>query len=214
MKKPLLTLRDAALPEPQFRRLLRAIRGLKDERLSSTYQTTFWFPLGTEPSNLVEEAVLSLRPLIPMPKGVTGVEWWLSRMRTDDVRVDFHQDRDEKLALAGGPLKHPAVSSLLYLNAVKGGALVVTEQLPDEENPSLAPQPLDGDLAAPKRNRLVHFAGNLTHGVLDAGNGVPGARKSPRGSLRLAVVMNWWDRQPTDLRSFKGGRIYRGLRSA
>jgi hypothetical protein len=46
--------------------------------------------------------------------GARGVEWWLSRMWTHDVRVDFHRDRDERLALAGGPARHPRLSSVLF----------------------------------------------------------------------------------------------------
>ena len=112
----LVRIHEPALPEALFRRLLRAVQRVGDERLRHTYQTTFWFDLRTPPSSVVEEAALALRERIPGGDRIAGVEWWLSRMSPNDVRVDFHQDRDERLALAGGPLVHPTTSS------VPGGA--------------------------------------------------------------------------------------------
>ena len=99
---PLVLPIDGALPAVLFRRLARAVRALGSEGLRATYQTAFWFDLGA-PSCVVEEAGLALRPLVRGARvagarrggAVAGVEWWLSRMRTSDVQVDFHQDRDE-----------------------------------------------------------------------------------------------------------------------
>ena len=118
-------------------------------------------------------------------------------MSPNDVRVDFHQDRDERLALAGGPLVHPTTSSVLFLNRVKGGALAVTSELPCEENPALAPEHLDFDLVLPRPNRFAVFAGDLTHGVLDANNDIPVRRLPGTARRRLTIPINWWDHRPT-----------------
>jgi hypothetical protein len=207
----LIHLQDDALPIALFRRLRGGVRGLGDEHLRSTYQKTFWFEFG-QASSFVEEAVASLRPLLPdVP--LVGVEWWLSRMTTNRIRVDFHKDRDEKRSLRGGSLRHPRFSSVLFLNRVKGGALAVTAQPPVPENPCSVPMPLDADLAAPRANRLVWFDGNLTHGVLDASNQVPGSSHRSQGELRLSIVMNWWRRPPMDVPSFAGSGIYAALRA-
>jgi hypothetical protein len=211
----LITFHEDALPAALFRDLLRRVRGLGDERLRQTYQTTFWFDLSgpgsePEPTNVAEQAILALRPKLPA-RGIAGVEWWLSRMRTTDVRVDFHQDRDEKLALAGGPLIHPRLSSVLFLNRVKGGLLAVTQELPCEDNPSKAPEVLDLELAAPHPNRFVVFRGNLTHGVLDANNQIPDRLLPGKPPLRLALIMNWWHQRPTGVPRFSERRLYRGL---
>lgn len=206
----LITRYDDALPEPLFRSLLRRVRALRNERLRQTYQTTFWYDF-SEPTNLVEQVALTLRPRIPDLRRIAGVEWWLSRMRTTDVQVDFHQDRDEKLALAGGPLRHPRFSSVLFLNRVRGGLLAVTEELPCEDNPSLAPERHDFDLAAPRPNRFVVFRGDLTHGVLDANNEIPHRRLPGPARMRLAVILNWWDRRPTDIPTYAETRLYRPL---
>jgi hypothetical protein len=210
--RPLVSLVDRCLPPPLFRRLARAVRTLGTEGLARTYQTTFWFDLG-HPAALPEEAVLALRARVPALRApsIAGAEWWLSRMRTSDVRVDFHRDRDEVLFRRTGRLAHPALSSILFLNRCRGGLLAVTARAPDERNAALAPAPLDGDLVRPWPNRFVFFAGDVTHGVLDADNAVPHRRLAPPTPLRLALVVNWWSRRPTDVPRFADTRRYRAL---
>lgn len=189
------------------------MRALGTERLRSTYQTTFWFDLrGDAPGCLPELAATHLRALLPESrKRIIGVEWWLSRMRTTDVRVDFHQDRDEKLALRTGQLIHPRWSSVFFLNRCRGGVLAVTDALPNEENDSKAPDRLDLDLVAPKPNRFAIFDGTLTHGVLDSRNQIPTTPRPGKGPLRLAVIFNWWHRRPEGIPTWSETRIYRGL---
>ena len=201
---------DDALPPALFARLRRGVVALGTKGIRRTYETTFWFELDASPAALPEVAVTSLGSVF-RKAGARGVEWWLSRMWTHDVRVDFHRDRDERLALAGGPERHPRISSVLFLNRVKGGALAVTAQAPDPSNPSLVPLPLDADLVGPRPNRFACFDGRLTHGVLDAENGVPVSRRRARGELRLTLVMNGWARRPRGVPTFEEARRYRPL---
>ncbi|MDY7225611.1 hypothetical protein [Hyalangium rubrum] len=209
--EPLVQLTDGALPEPLFRRLLRRVGALGTERLRNTYQTTFWYDFG-EPTNVVEEAILALHPRVVGRRRIAGVEWWLSRMSTTDVRVDFHQDRDEKLALRTGKLVHPRLSSVLFLNRARGGALAVTRQPPDPDNPSLAPRRLDDlTLVAPRPNRFVLFDGKLTHGVLDANNQIPDGRLPGHVRQRRTIPLNWWTSRPTDVPTWAETGIYRAL---
>lgn len=206
----LVHLIDAALPASLFKRLLRAVRKVGRERLARTYQTTFWFDF-QEPSCVPEQAILLLRDRLPRGLRVAGVEWWLSRMRATDVQLDFHRDRDEKLALATGREVHPRFSSVLFLNRVRGGALAVTPERPNDDNPALAPSRPDFTLVAPRPNRFAWFDGRLTHGVLDAHNRIPDGRLPGRSRLRLAVVMNWWRARPTGVRAFAKSRVYGAL---
>lgn len=203
----LVTFVDDALPHRLFSRLFSAVAGLGERGLRTTYQTTFWMPRGAEPACVVEEAVAALWLEGPYE----GVEWWLSRMRTSNVQVDFHRDRDEKLALSGGPQRHPARSSVLFLNRCRGGLLAVTARSPNPKNPAFAPDRLELDLAEPRPNRFVHFDGRLTHGVLDARNQVPGPRLPREKSLRLAVAVNFWKLRPTEVPQFSDSRAYRAL---
>ncbi|NVJ05051.1 2OG-Fe(II) oxygenase [Myxococcus sp. AM001] len=207
----LVRLTENAVPPLLFRRLLRRLGVVGTERLRQTYQTTFWYDFGPA-ANVVEDIILTLRPRIAGSRRVAGVEWWLSRMYPTDVRVDFHQDRDEKLALRTGELVHPRISSVLFLNRVRGGALVVTREPPDAANPSLAPANLDtADLVTPRPNRLVTFDGTLTHGVLDADNQIPDGKLPGTSRQRRTLVMNWWGHRPTDIPTWADTRLYRAL---
>jgi len=212
---PLVRIVDGALPASLFSRLARAVRAIGGENLRRTYQTTFWFDLGAAAA-VTEEAILALRPRLPRPAlgDVAGVEWWLSRMRTSDVQVDFHRDRDEARFRRSGRTVHPALSSVLFLNRCRGGLLAVLDAPPVESNPAGAPDELDGDLVKPWPNRLVLFAGDATHGVLDAENHVPRGRLPAPTPLRLALVMNWWRRRPEGVPRFAGAGRYRPLARA
>ena len=209
MALPLVRVLDQAVPAPLFRRLARAVRGLGSEGLRRTYQTTFWFDLGA-PAALPEEAILALAPRVP-PLRLAGVEWWLSRMRTSDVQVDFHRDRDEALFARTGAERHPAVSSVLFLGRARGGLLLVTDAPANERNPARAPDRLDGDLVRPWPNRFAIFPGDATHGVLDARNAVPVRRLTPATPLRLALVVNWWRARPEGVPRFAEAARYRSL---
>jgi hypothetical protein len=203
---------DGALPAALFGRLARAVRALGTENLRATYQTTFWFELGA-PVTIVEEAVLALRPFLPRgPRGLAGAEWWLSRMRTSDVRVDFHRDRDEALFRRRGVEVHPATTSVLFLNRCRGGLLLVTASPPVDANPARAPDVLDGDLVRPQANRLAVFRGDRTHGVLDANGRIPVRQLARRTGLRLALVVNWWRRRPEGVAGFREAGVYPSLR--
>lgn len=210
---PLVRIVDGALPAGAFGRLARAVRALGAERLRATYQTTFWFDLG-EPACLAEAAALAVQPRARRVAGsrLAGVEWWLSRMRTSDVRVDFHQDRDEDRFARAGTTRHPALGSVLFLNRCRGGLLAVTFQPADDANPARAPLPFDGDLVRPWPNRLALFPGDATHGVLDANGDVPHRRLRPPTPLRLALVMNWWRRRPEGRPRYDEAGIYAALR--
>jgi hypothetical protein len=205
--KSLVELREPALPDALFRRVLRGVHAVGDERLRSTWQTTFWFPLSASPSNVIEEAIVKL----PAPSRAVGAEWWLSRMRTSNVGIDFHRDHDIALAEGGGPTRHPVLSTVLFLNTCTGGLLAVTRDAPNPRNPALAPSRHDFDLVTPKPNRLALFDGKLTHGVLDARNQIPGARLPREKSLRLAVAINFWAKKPLAARDFSASGLYRPL---
>lgn len=212
MDGPWVTLVDDALPAPLFRRLLAGVRRLGQERLRSSYQTTFWRPLAAPAQNTVDLAVDALRRRLGARlRGVEGVEWWLSRMRTSNVQVDFHQDRDNALFARTGRLRHPTWGSVLYLNRCRGGLLAVTREPVNPKNPALAPDRHDFDLVAPAPNRFTFFPGHLTHGVLDARGEIPHRRLPTERSWRLAVAINWWAQPPEGVAPYSAQRHYRAL---
>lgn len=211
MRQPLVRIVDGALPRATFKKLHAAIVALGNERLVAGYQTTFWFDFDDAPSTLVEHAALALRPLVQSK--ATGVEWWLSRMRTSNVKVDFHRDRDNARFDDDGVEVHPLVSSLLYLNRCRGGLLAVTKQPPNPRNQAFAPDRHDFDFVEPRENRFTWFNGKLTHGVLDAENQIPGKRLPREPELRLAIAINFWAKPPRRVPRFAETRHYARLRT-
>lgn len=212
-RAPHVTLVAPALPKPLFGRLLKGIKSLGTERLRDSYQTTFWYDFGSPPSNLVEEAARELRAHIPVGRrrGVLGVEWWLSRMRTSNVKVDFHHDRDNAHFERTGKELLPKLSSVLYLNQCRGGLLAVTKQKLNPENPALAPDVHDFDFVEPGPNRYAFFDAKLAHGVLDSHNELPGQRRPTEPDWRLAIAINLWHRRPEGVPTFPESRHYRKL---
>ena len=203
----LLNIHDRALPEAVFARLWRRIRELGLERFRDSHWVSFWYDFG-HPANVVDEAVLHLRDAFPaeLPGRVRGVEWWLGRTDLRRVPIELHCDRDNHLFDDAGTLRHPLRSSVLYFNRVRGGCLLVTDQHPHRRTGEIVPQePNDWALARPVPNRFVTFAGNRLHGVLDANNEVPNRPlRGPRGRLRYALVVNWWDRAPRRVAPWDG----------
>lgn len=211
--KPLVHFVDGALPARTFAPLLEGIESLGRERIVAGYQTTFWFQLGSKPRSVVERAVPLLAKNLPasVRKRVKGVEWWLSRTRTSNVKVDFHRDRDNARWDQAREERNPLFSSLIYLNRCNGGLLAVTREPPNPKNQAFAPDRHDFDFVEPAPNRFAWFSGKLTHGVLDAKNQIPGARLPTEKSWRLAVAINWWAEAPWDVGSFADSRHYRRL---
>jgi hypothetical protein len=211
--KPLVQLVDAVLPRAAYRALEADVVGLGEERFVAGYQTTFWFELGSKPCTRLEKAVSTLIEHVPAAKRrkVKGVEWWLSRMRTSNVKVDFHRDRDNARFDRTGEERNPVWASVLYLGACRGGLLAVTKAPPNPENPACAPDRHDFDFEEPRPNRYALFDGRLTHGVLDANNEIPGRRLPREPRLRLAIAVNYWDERPWDVPLFSQSPHFRSL---
>jgi len=209
----LLTLVDDALPAPVFRRVLRGVQAVG---AAARYDRTFWHPLNEAPSNVVEDAIAPLAPII-LRRGtkLAGVEWWIGRMFTTRVPLDFHHDRDLKLYDTTGRVRHPIYSSVLFLNAAPGGSLAVTHQRLVRRKGAFVLSPSEArqfETVRPQANRFAIFGGNLFHGVLDANDETPhGTLPGPTGSPRLTVVINWWDRRPTGVPRWNESRAYRAL---
>jgi len=193
---------DAALPDSLVRRARAAISRVGRERLRSSYFTTFWLPRGAAPAHVLEEVVFALWKLA-RPRGCAGAEWWIGRSHTTRIPLEFHFDQDVK----GRQRRHPRLSSVFFFSPVRGGQLAVTDQVPGRGAATRL------ETIAPRRNRYAVFAGNLLHGVLDARGRTPGPRfPGPAGRLRVTLVVNYWERRPTDVPIWSESGIYRPLR--
>ena len=213
-----ISLFEDALPPALFRRLGRAMRAVGTERMEDmgSYSTTFWFPVGRRPSNVVEESVSLLFTVAQPGSACIGMEWWLGRLKRGES-LPFHTDRDRSLRKETGQIVHPLWSSILYLNRFPSSPTIVLDQVLSPDGKSWIPQKAEcGRTLDAIPNHYVVFRGDLRHGVVaqgdgEAGNGLAeGVKKT--GELRLTLLVNYWDRRPAppNCRDYDGS-IYRAL---
>src|SRR6266480_1507951 len=213
-----INLFEDALPGALFRRLGRALRAVGTERIEDmgSYDTTFWFPFGAKPANVVEEAVTHLCTLIQPGPECIGMEWWLGRLERGQS-LPFHTDRDRSLRKETGQIVHPLWSSILYLNRFPSSPTIVLDQVLSPDGKSWIPPKAEcGRTLDAVPNHYAVFQGNLRHGVVAhsdkqvAGDLVAGAEKSRE--LRLTLLVNYWDRRPAPPNCrYYDGSIYRAI---
>ncbi len=172
-------------PKSHFERLL--------EEGFHFYHTTFWYPLERKPENIFESIVSSLKTLANPSANVIGVEWWFSVLLTNATPqwlLPYHFDRNDLAEKDVHKLKHPDLSSVLFLNAVPYGELVVTDQVLTEKG-ARPKQPKDMLFIRPSRNLYAVFPGHLYHGVIGRM-----WRPVKTTKLRISMAVNWWTEQP------------------
>ena len=91
----------------------------------------------------------------------------------------------------GGVLKHPIVSTALYLTGDAGGPTLVTTQRAGDEQLASA-----GYLCTPNTNRILMFDGTLLHAVLPGSGIVPGADEATASTSttprRISLMIAFW----------------------
>jgi hypothetical protein len=184
-------------PSQQFNELKRVFPQSHFERLLREgfdfYHTTFWYPLDRRPENAFESIVEKLKPLANPSSNVVGVEWWFSVLLTNATPqwlLPCHFDRNDLEEKDFNKLTHPEKSSVLFLNAVPYGELVVTDQLLTKGG-ARPRQPTDMLFISPRRNLYAVFPGQLYHGVI-------GRMWRPLRAtkLRVSMAVNWWTAPP------------------
>ena len=214
---PEIRLFEQALPDRLFERLVRAVRSLGREGLKRSYKTTFWFPLGADPTNVVEEAILELLRLVAPGPECIGMEWWLGRL-SHGKELGFHFDRDLTLSKMTGQYVHPRQASVLYLNAFPSSPTVILDQVPGPDGKSRIPaKPKIRMAVEALPNHYLVFAGDLRHGVVPNSGGSERATTEESGraesELRLSLLVNYWDRRPLSPMGMDfDGTIYACLR--
>jgi hypothetical protein len=187
-----------ALPPRQLAELRRVFPDAHFERLRAQgfhfYRTTFWYPLERPPENVFESVIAALRPAACPCAEVTGVEWWFSVSRTNAtpqwlLRCHFDRHDLEEKDLAR--IRHPHQASVLFLNTVPYGELVVTDQVLTDKG-ARPRQPQHMRFVRPRRNLYAVFPGHLYHGVI--GRMWRPARPE---KLRVTMAVNWWIERPS-----------------
>ena len=174
----------------------------------------FWVPMESimQPSTAAEAAISALHRRVLQqhprcPPALTGAEWWVQvryptppahhpappahQVYRPGAGLAFHFDKDEAGFKDTGNMRHPALSSVLYLTgAAEGppqGPTVVMRQHFDNERRCTVPEdPEACCIAWPIRGRYLVFDGRLGHGVLESTN----------QSRRITLLVNWWEGAP------------------
>jgi hypothetical protein len=216
-----INLFEDVLPAPLFQRLVRAVQNVGAERMENmgSYNTTFWFPVGTKPTNVVEQCLPELFDLVRPGPTCIGMEWWLGRLKRGES-LPFHSDRDRSLRKQTGQIVHPLWSSILYLNLFPNTPTVIFDQVLSPDGSSwIPPKPQAGRELDAIPNHYVTFVGNLRHGVV-AKESSQTPSDQPRQSdnspeLRLTLLVNYWDRRPAppNCRDYDG-TVYSSLQNA
>ncbi len=197
-----INLFEDALPAALFRQLGRAVRAVGTERMEDmgTYSTTFWFPVGAKPGNVVEEAVSLLFTMVQPGPECIGMEWWLGRLKPGES-LPFHTDRDRSLRKEKGQIVHPLWSSILYLNRFPSSPTIILDQVLSPDGNSWVPPKAEcGQTLDAIPNHYVLFRGDLRHGIVAQDDGLPTDNRAKDAAspheLRLTLLVNYWDRRP------------------
>jgi peptidoglycan pentaglycine glycine transferase (the first glycine) len=189
-----INLFEDALPQPVFSQLVQAMHAVGTERISNkgSYNTTFWYPLGAKPGNIVEDCITKLCDLVKPGPDCVGTEWWLGRLRPGES-LRLHTDRDRSLRKQTGQIIHPQWSSILYLNWFPSSPTLILDQVLSPDGKSWIPaEAQSGRSIDAIPNHYVVFRGDLRHGVI--ANETTAVQNSPE--LRLTLLVNYWDRRP------------------
>lgn len=144
----------------------------------------------------VDQLITALRPLLArvapeVEKSLTMAEWWVHQRRCDQWHGHpMHFDTDEQLLreTRGSKLRHPAVSTVVYLSdsSPRFGPTLVTNQR------ARVSGSVDEEMAAvvePRPGRALFFDGGYLHGAIP-GQPWRAAPESP--DRRLCVMVGWW----------------------
>jgi len=164
---------------------------------STTLTSSFWIPRRAfdRPRNAVEAYVGALaRAGTATARG--GAEWWVQDVAWDERPKVYHTDCDVEVRENGATTRRfPELASVLYVDGDDGGgATVVFDQTTTEEaTGEMAPRsPRLACVCAPKRNRVLLFAGDRWHGVLKNSSAFRGQR--------VTLLVNWWSTKPAGAR--------------
>ncbi len=208
---------EDALPVQLFGRLQGAVRAIGNERMKSngSYSTTFWFPRNAKPTNLAEEAIVSLFRTINPPQACIGAEWWLGRLG-NGKKLRFHFDRDLALQEKTGEVVCPIFGSVMYLNDYPSTPTVIVGQVPGPDGKSKVPEePKYTQAVEAVANRYMVFGGNLRHGVIPNPDKLKLDPRRPDGKpeRRLTLLVNYWHQRPLPpICNAYDGSVYPSLR--
>jgi len=185
------TVFEKVLPPHVVQNVLNAADNLAD---SPNYWTAKKAFAGSHVQHLPAEAAIQalyrgcMQGLLP--DTIAGAEYWV-QVYKPGKGLAFHFDKDETLFKERQEMKHPVLSSVLYLSGSRheqrlGPTVVVEQQFDNSKGCAFPPHPQKSALVWPQLNSLCVFDGRLGHGVLN----------SAAQEKRVTMLINWWAYQP------------------
>jgi len=178
---------DNAIPIKFLRRIQQAFEPNAPFWEEHNYQDpnigyfSYLYSLDQEPSNLIEQIISFIwnkaKKYFPILSEAKMSEWWAHcRPHHDGHQLHFDSENEGQ-----GTVRHPLVSTVLYLSEGIGGPTLVTTQ---KLKGSLATH---GWFIYPKINRLTMFNANVLHGV------IPGRGLDPNANhRRISFMIGFW----------------------
>ena len=188
---------DQSIPATQHEELFNVFPKSHFENLLkdrfSFYRTTFWYSRDQTPTNVFERIIDQLSVHANPSDSVIGIEWWFSVVGTNGTPfwlLPPHFDRSDLEEKDPEKFTYPEKASVLFLNSVPYGELVVTDQVMTRKG--MRPrQPKEMRFIEPVSMRYAVFPGHLYHGVM----GRMWRSKQPT-DFRLSMAVNYWTEKP------------------
>lgn len=198
------------LPEKLFKQLAE-LSHVPNEAKSHRIKEAHWLPvcdrqLVNPPTSLAEQVCEYLLRYggADLPVDICGLEWWV-HSRPAGGKMHFHFDRDEGLWEEENLMRHPVLSSVLYISDIGGPTLIVHQQC-DQTHTSLIPgEPEGGTLFEVDPNCWATFDGSLLHGVCNTAQcerrcrdlelDDPGVYDDDDDPRRITLLVNFWDKE-------------------
>jgi hypothetical protein len=193
-----MTITADCLPDTRFNELINLFTLQHFSTLQADnfpfYRTTFWYPYGRRPETTFENVIEDLRPVVRSSAKVVGVEWWFSVVSinaTPRWLLPCHFDRNDLDERDVQRIVFPEWASVLFLNAVPYGELVVTDQVINNIGNPTPREPGVMRFVHPSPNQYALFPGQLYHGVI-------GRMWLPMQPdlVRVTMSINWWTEKP------------------
>eukprot|EP00747_Dinoflagellata_sp_TGD_P088456 gnl/TRDRNA2_/TRDRNA2_164008_c1_seq6.p1 gnl/TRDRNA2_/TRDRNA2_164008_c1~~gnl/TRDRNA2_/TRDRNA2_164008_c1_seq6.p1 ORF type:complete len:665 (-),score=72.68 gnl/TRDRNA2_/TRDRNA2_164008_c1_seq6:18-2012(-) len=165
---------------------------------------SFSYDLSRPPTNTVEHLIQHLKMLLPPTQDgdhFRFAEWWLhSRPVGPGLGHQLHFDFDETSLETTGEVRHPIVSTVVYLSggSRSGPTIVFNETIESLKRKQAVS---NGWLVQPQDGSCLMFSGDLLHGVLpdpvDESQSSDGSGWQSSDPLqRTTLMIGWWTNAP------------------
>ena len=163
----------------------KMIASLKNKNTWNDFPSYNWWDgwWKVEPRNVMEELMQLIWGQFKLENKIAGFEYWSNYQTSENWKLNWHQDCDEKLRVKSNKILSPTLGQIYYIEnfKVRGGYLEISN-LP----PHIEPNYSEIERIRPRENRLIIFNPSFKHCVskILSGN-------------RHAFLSNVWFKKPS-----------------